>query len=391
MNHNWSRLIHCEVPLKGLLVLALSVLGGVLVGLAPASAYPTVLDWAVVRGTDNHVYVASYSSGGWSGWQALGGSTFSSPGVCEAAGLSTVYVFVRGTDNGVYVNGWTSSSGWSGSWVSPPGGGRTIDAPACAYLDGFLHVVVRGMNNELYWNSWAGGWVGWVDLHGKSISAPVLVSTPSLDRIDLVVQGADNGIYHKSYTGSPPSGTWSSWDGPGGKTSSKPAIAFYFERAFSVNYESFFLVVRGTDNKIYRNRFHVGGSWEGWGSYGGPILSGVMLSAPTFVPYDNGCTPGSTVANCNSIDALAVRGTNNALYHNTYSFGAWSGWDSPGGSIANSPALAYIPGTAAQFLLLVEGYSNNNLYSNTVTGATWGTWMGVGGATNSDPALVAVL
>jgi hypothetical protein len=388
-----SRLVYCKVLLRSLLVLTVLVLAYVLVGVAPVLALVTTLNIAVARGTNNGVYAASYNSPGvWSSWQSLGGSTPSPPGICDAEGFGVVYLVVRGMDNGIYVNGWTGGSGWAG-WSSPPGGGKTIDQPACAYLDGFLHVVVRGMNNELYWNSWAGLWTGWVDLHGKSASAPVLVSTTP-DRIDLVVQGMDNGIYHKTYTGSPPSGTWSSWNSPGGATSSRPAAAFWMQidcLSGCVEYDVLHLVVRGTDNNVYSNSFLIDGINPHWGTW--LSLKGKTGSAPTVASYANGCTSSSTM-DCHWIDELAVRGTDNAVYHATLYYG-WSGWDSPGGSISNSPALAYVPGMLPnQFLLLVEGSSpSHNLYSNTVTasGSTWSTYSSVGGATISDPALVAVL
>jgi hypothetical protein len=391
-------LIYCKVPLRGLLVLTVLVLAYVLIGVVPASAVPTTLDIAVVRGTNNGVYWNSYNSlGSWGSWASLAGATLSPPGICEEAG-GIVYVVVRGMDNGIYVKAWSSGSGWSASWASPPGGGRTMDQPACAYLNG-LFIVVRGMNNELYW-TWSNGmtWSGWVDLHGKSASAPVLVSIPSLNRIDLVVQGTDNGIYHKFFP-SPPGGVWSSsWDSPGGKTSSKPAVTLrtiVTGCPSCAEFDYLILVVRGTDNSVYWSALHPLSevpSWAVWIS-----LGGATLSAPTLAYYENSCSPGSTV-NCNSIAALAVRDTDNAVYHRTLSFSGWSlGWDSPGGSTANSPALAYSSGSGSytQFLLLVEGYPSSNLYSNTVTytvNSVWGTYSSVaGGRTISDPALVAIV
>ncbi len=150
-------------------------------------------------------------------------------------------------------------------------------------------------------------------------------------------------------------------------------------------------MVRGTDNNVYSNIYEIS-PYTGWGMDMVWIsLSGATLSAPTLAYDANGCSPG-TKANCASIAALAVRGTDNAVYHKTLSSSGWSaGWDSPGGAIYGSPALAYVPGSSGQFLLLVEG-GGHNLYSNTVTGSTWGTYSSVdSGATPSDPALVAVL
>ena len=357
---------------------------------AVALAPPTpTMDIAVVRGTDNGVYWSAYNSPGvWSSWGSLAGATPSPPGICEAS-FGFVFVVVRGTDNGIYVKSWRSGTGWSTGWDSP--GGATIDQPACAYLYGVLLIVVRGVGGELYFNSNDNGdWSGWEDLHGASASAPVLVSTPFLSRVDLVVQGTDNGIYHKAFTG----GAWSSsWDSPGGAAANKPAVALYTKvtgcPSACTEQDFLVLVVRGTDNGVYTNLLSTKTSgWVGWSS-----LSGATLSAPTLAYDANSCLPGSS-SDCSSIDVLAVRGTDNAVYDKTITGSwVWSGsWDSPGGSISNSPALAYVPATSAQFLLLVEGYPSSNLYSNTVAyPSTWGAYSSVSGATNSDPALAAVL
>jgi len=311
-------------------------------------------------------------------------------------------------DSGIYIKPWASGT-WA-SWVSPPGGGTTIDTPACAYLTSILYVVVRGGGNELYWNSYFGAsqsWSGWVDLNGASSSAPVLVSIPSLSRIDLFVHGTDNGIYHKAYT----SGSWSSsWDSPGGATPSRPAAAFYFNHEClnsgcvnSIDSDYLLLVVRGMDNNVYSYSYAIAGVVSGWSS-----LGGATSSAPTLAFDANACSSAST-ATCSSMIGLAVQGTDNALYYNIFSAGGWSGWSGLGGSISNSPAVAYIPGTACtsppclctcDFTLLVEGNPSNNLYGNNASVspgcplcvAAWGTVpSGTPGQTSSDPALTSVV
>jgi hypothetical protein len=201
----------------------------------------------------------------------------------------------------------------------------------------------------------------------------------------------DNGTYHKAYT----SGAWSiSWDSPGGKTSSKPAAAFYrlVAGCASVCFETdiLLLVVRGMDNNVYWNSYSNLLSTPSWGAWSS--LSGKTGSAPTLAFDANYCDLGST-GDCSSIEALGVLGTDNAVYHKTYASYGWSvSWDSPGGSILNSPALAYIPGSLFQFSLVAEGVSTS-LYSNTVTfnTSTWGTWVSLSGASTSDPALVAIV
>ncbi len=337
---------YCRVLLKSMLILAVLLLAYVLVGIAPASAV-TTYDIAVVRGTDNGVYWNSFNGfiDLWGGWRSLAGATPSPPGICEAIGWGTVIVVVRGTDDGIYFKSWTSGSGWDAGWATVPGGGRTIDQPACAYLNGW-YFVVRGTGGELYWQSYTGPgmWSGWQDLHGASNSVPVLLSTPSLIRLDLFVQGTDNGIYHNAFT----SGSWSGWDSPGGSTLSKPAAAFsttviYCEKGPGQCLYSYWfnVVVRGTDNGIYHNKYGAQGCggawcWRQWDNVGGQTGS-----APTLAYYANNCLPASTV-DCNSDDELAVRGTDNAVYYawDYFATGKYS-LQSLGGSIANSPALAW--------------------------------------------------
>ena len=407
-------MVHCRLLLKGLLVLAVLVLGYVLVGVAPVSATVTVLDWAAVRGTDNHVYVASYSSGGWSSWQSLGGSTPSPPGICEEAGYAgNAYVVVRGMDNGIYYKEWSIFSGWSG-WSSTSGG-VTIDTPACAITPFYDPIiVVRSTNNELYMvqHNVADGWNGWQDLHGTSASAPVLVPMLSLNRIDLVVQGTNNRIYHNSMSTAQGAGFSLSWNSPPcipscGKTSSRPAAAFHMIMTCNPNcfeQDEVLVVVRGMDNHLYVINYIVaapgiptGGAWGySWGK-----LGGATLSAPTLAFYPSGCDSGSTVS-CTTEDGIAVRGTNNALYYMRYVNG-WMFWQSPGGSISNSPALAGFYSLGIGFVFLVQGTPScstgcdSKLYSITYSNelappnGPWGKWSSLGGATPSDPALTAVL
>jgi len=338
------------------------------------------------------VYWTSYSSGvliPWDSWQSLSGTTLSAPAICEYNGL--VAVIVKGTDNGIYEKDWSSSGGWSSTWSSP--GGSTIDQPACALFGNVLYVVVRGSDNELYWNTLSisgHSWSTWKDLSGKSASAPVLVFPFLLNRLDLFIQGTDNGIYHKAFTGG--CSCWSSvWDSPGGSTSSPPTAALFTKVTgcpSCLEEDAVLIVVRGTDNSIYTSYYEITpfAGWSTWFS-----LSGATLSAPTLAYYDNGCFPG-VGTNCGNLDALAVQGTDNAVYHKTFSpVTGWSGWDSPGGSISNSPALAYVANGGEDFLLLVQGNPSSNLYANTVTGSTWTGYSSVGGATNSDPALTAIV
>jgi hypothetical protein len=77
------------------------------------------------RGSNNALHVNRLDSGGWSGWQSLGGVIHSDPNASAGNSNSTpVYVAARGSDDAIHQIGWTRSAGWQG-WV-PRGGSTTL-------------------------------------------------------------------------------------------------------------------------------------------------------------------------------------------------------------------------------------------------------------------------
>lgn len=204
-----------------------------ILSLAPLD--PLMKDFLVVRGTDNGIYWNSYS-GSWGSWRSLGGATSSSPSLCHS-GAGSAELIVRGTDNHIYHKSYSAGT-WSSSWDSL--GGAAKLQPVCVVVPSFyygatlhpatLHVVVVGTDNALYYNhetlGEAPNWAGWQSLGGATPSKPTLVYTwPDDGRLDLLVRGMDNGIYHKSYY--VVTNSWSTWDTPGGATLDTPAGAYY--------------------------------------------------------------------------------------------------------------------------------------------------------------------
>src|SRR5206468_9329568 len=97
---------------------------------------------------------------------------------------------LRGSDNtSIFLKSY-SNGAWS-AWTSP-GGGTTAE-PACASMNGTLHLLVRGVDYGLWYNSLdevSGRWSGWQSLGGSLESPPALAASPSINRLDVVVQGA---------------------------------------------------------------------------------------------------------------------------------------------------------------------------------------------------------
>lgn len=315
------------------------------------------LNWvSVITGPGGQLYSSSFN-GSWTGWSSIAGTTASPPALC-GSGTGRVDLVLRGVDNGIYHK--TFSAGvWSSGWDSL--GGKTVDQPACAILNGLLYVVVRGTGNFVYWNSMqliTGQWSRWQSLAGYASSAPVLVATPSASRLDLLIRGLNDEIYHMAFL---PPGSWSGqWDSPSGLTIDVPAAVS--------DGTLLHVVVRGSDNVSYYNSLSMStGAWKGWQS-----LVGQTRSAPVMISDSAGAIH------------LVLRGMNNRIYDKIFQSGVWSSqWDSPGGSTLSQPAVAVLGSGLA---VVVEG-SDNAAYYNTLEGGIWSGWSGLGGAVDQPPAI----
>jgi hypothetical protein len=264
-------------------------------------------------------------------------------------------------DNGIYHKSFTSGT-WSNAWDSP--GGTTQDQPACAVLDGILYVVVRGFDNITYANSMSLAtltWSGWTNLNGMTPSPPVLVVTLSANRVDLLVRGQDNTVYHKAFV----NGNWGPiWDSPGGTAPDIPAV---ITDGKAIN-----IVVRGMDNGLWYNSYNfTRGSWSTWFSIGGRTAT----------------TPSLALDGSGTLH-LVVRGLDNGIWHiSRTAAGVWGlSWDSPGGATSNRLALTTI-GTS--LVVLAVGL-DNSVYFNVLAGTSWQTWTATGGKTADPPTLASI-
>ncbi|MEM2507235.1 MAG: C1 family peptidase [Nitrososphaeria archaeon] len=182
-----------------------------------------------------------------------------------------------------------------------------------------------------------------------------------------------------------------------------------------------YLVVRGTDNKIYWRRHLT--TWENWikiptGStsegpaavacggklhmvvkgfnpenslwYGYVDLSTNSFSGWVRVP---GLTPSKPALAVDPIDCdklyLVVRGMDNSIWLNIYDGNKWVGWEKLPGSTPDSPAVAILNGNLH---IIVRGYNpSNSIYHGiyNVDTKVFSGWQRIPGSTPSAPALAA--
>jgi len=314
---------------------------------------------SVVRGLDNGIYWSTFSYG-WSSWQAMSGSTAAAPVMCSSE-QGKVDMIIRGSDN-VSIFHRSYSNGFWSAWDSPSGG--TNDQPACASEGSFVNVVVRGTHNEIWYNyrnDTSGMWGTWQNLGGIAYGPPILIGSPSGARLDLVVQGADYGLWHKSFVND----QWSSsWDSLSGGTPSSPAAVS--------DGQMLHVVVRGTHDEIWYNALNFATSlWSGWN-----MLDGATQQ-----------TPSLTIGASGNLH-LFVIGMNNGIYQKAKpSEGTWpSGWDSPGGATIY-PIVVVAQGLDVHILVIGM---DNNIDSSTLVGTSWLGWSRLGGETLSIPGLATL-
>ena len=124
--------------------------------------------------------------------------------------------------------------------------------------------------------------------------------------------------------------------------------------------------VRGTDNHLWWNSY-TGGAWSGWVS-----LGGTTYAAPAAVSWGGG-----------RLD-LFIRGTDNRLWHRWYS-GGWHSWESLGGTLTSAPTVSAQPNRLDVFARGAAG----QLVHKWWYGSGWSGWESLGGTLVGGPGAVS--
>jgi hypothetical protein len=282
------------------------------------------------------------------------------------------YLVVRGSDNQIYYRTYTNSTDTWSSWSVIPG--TTTDSPAAAVCGNELHIVVRGADGISLYHGYVtlstNTFSGWTWITGTTPSPPTLVSNGTA--LTLIVRGADNSVYYRVYAATWRS--WSSWHLMGsGSTCDKVSAVMKNNQVF--------LVIRGfstTDanmnNTLWTTTVNVDtGTYPSW-----TWMPGSVTSSPTLANWQNG-----------NGYCLVVRGTDNSIYINKYVGSAWQGWTAlSSGSTTESPAATVI-GNKLYIVVVGMDHvtlwtSNKDLNTNAFSGWSW-----ISGTTPSKPLLIS--
>ena len=318
---------------------------------------------SVVQGTGGALFWSSFT-GTWSSWQSLSGTSNFSPAVCSP-GAGSAELVVTGTDGQLYHKSF-SSGAWSTTW--DVAAGAITGQPSCAVLNGVLYVVARAPDSPgSLWTAHrslpTGAWSTWGYLAGASPGTPVLVATPSANRLDLVVRGDDNQVWHAVA----PGGTFtlnsaSIWLPVRGGTTAAPAVVS--------DGTVLDIAVQGLDSGVWYNTITLSTNAPGTWTY----LNAGTSAGPSLALDAGG-----------NLNIVAV-GQNGGIYQDTKPSGgtpgrAWNG--APNGLTSATPAVSVVGNSLV--VLVVGGGTDTGLYFNSLTGTSWGTWASANGASVAAP------
>ncbi|HEU4426489.1 MAG TPA: hypothetical protein VFR67_28445 [Pilimelia sp.] len=205
-------------------------------------------------------------------------------------------------------------------------------------------------------------WSGWREPagYGRTYDAPAITTT-SDGSVWVVVRGTDDRVYFNRLRAS----QWSGWiEVPGGRTTwVAPAVT-------GDPYGDLNIVVRGTDNRIWIMRWY--GDTAGNGSWDTSWRVLVNSTTPTLAP--------AVLWNHTRYRLETyVRQAGNGLYRcYGYSCSGWTALDG-GGATPSSPAAGWWPGPPSGYGYLVVRGTDNRLWRTTKTysvafGTDWWTW-----------------
>lgn len=325
-------------------------------GTSGSSYYDTFISASVSRGT--------FTWGGFYGSLASMGAS-----LCTAA-PGNFELVVRNPDNAISHIRLLPGS-WPTAWNSP--GGLTMMSPTCSVAGSTLYVAVTGTDNGVYVTSMAlpnGTWAPWTGLGGITAVPPSIAATPATAttpaRVDVVVQGLDHGVYHKTSINS---GAWSAtWDKAAGGIITDSPVALSDGDGVAIIVKG--ALETGNYYSVWYNKYSFGlNSWTSW----------------TFLGYTLS-TPSATRDSSGTIHVVA-RELDNSVKHKARPLGGTfpATWDNLGGDDAGRPAIA----VTSDLVVILVRRSDNSFYSNISqdAGITWLGWNSAFGSFASDPIL----
>ena len=333
---------------------------------------PELVSWGqnrldlVALGTDTSARHISRDNNNWSGWEFLGGHLLTPPSIVSWA-ANRADLFALGDDDSVHHKAMIKSGDhqqWypsQATWENL--GGKFFTAPiAIAPAPDRLEVFGQGADSGVWHKSWASsvwepGQLEWENLGGKIIGRPSVLTR--LSELHLFAQGADKAVWTKSFSSHAWHPSTLGWTSLGGSVSSDVASAS------SPDKTKIYLAVRGADTSVWFKSFD-GENWSPSNVLWQP-LGGLIMGTPSMISRQT-----------NAVD-IFVRGKDGALWYKAMNQGQWSPsgylWQSLGGQLKDDPKAVVIgPRQMEVYAVWTDGTYRRREWNN----GQWTDWLDMG-------------
>jgi hypothetical protein len=286
----------------------------------------------------------------------------SSPAL-ETWGGESLSIYVRGTDGQIYQRYKALGNGtftWS-SWLQRESGAFDSDPGEASWANGRSDIVARGIEGDIWIDTYSNGWSGWYPIGAPSVGAD---SSPSVaswgpDRLDVFVRGKDNELYVTSCTANcyANQGTWVDWQAIAGETfRGKPAVV---SRDVGLND----VFVHATDGSLWSV------SYDSTGPGTWYQVRSDALGWNAQDPCSDCYSPAATSRGSGLMDVI-VRGQDDKAWIVSWtSTGGWTGYSALGGVLISSPASVSRVRDAPRIDLVA--FMNEETSAGTYTPAAW--------------------
>ena len=213
----------------------------------------------VVRGSNNTIWTASFSSSGTfnNDWLQIAGAVIAPPALAYNPVSNKVQMVVQGSGNTIWSSSFSSTGTFNNDWVQVPG--TIVSPPALAWntSSNKMEMVVRGSGDTIWASSFSSTGTfnnDWVQVTGTIISPPALVWNPTVPEAQMVVRGSGSSIWTSTFNSS---GTFNNdWVNIAGGILTQPALAWN-----SVN-NNIQMLVQGSGNTIWTATFASNGTFN---------------------------------------------------------------------------------------------------------------------------------
>ena len=227
--------------------------GGRQTDATPAGALVGKYLFVMIKGLDKKIYLNQGDiASKFNGWQNMGFASEVAPSAASSGNTAVAVAVKKGR---VYYNWWQLGQGGSG-WKSLQNNITTDVAPAASLIGGYLFVVIKGIDGNLYLNQGGLGkpFVGWQRM-GDLQTNRAVGATSSGDTAAVVATNREGRVFYNYWKLGEGGHGWKELEG-GGRTDAAPAASLVGDYLF--------VAIKGPNGNIQLNQGNLENPFVGW-------------------------------------------------------------------------------------------------------------------------------